>query len=303
MVQEFNSLTFRVSAFVYVIGLFSTVGWLGFSFFGGIGLIVVPYDLINEWKNRARPIPVEIYLRSKKDILERSAHLQEIGRKIDRFLQGSSSSKSTIEKKVKVFRQEVLALESQYEALENSYRKSFGSPIRSLCVLVGGILSCSISLAWGLHMILYNMSGVDSFLNTLFINLDHRFALLGTIAYSICCFFLLWCVVKGIFCVGMNFLIVSIHPMKVGDTLMNSFLFNTMIVLFCSITVTQFAAFSFREYAANTAVDNLFATYVLRLRGIGYVMKYMQYFLLANMFFTPLGILLRPGQKVKKLEI
>ncbi|KNH09525.1 LMBR1-like conserved region-containing protein [Perkinsela sp. CCAP 1560/4] len=301
-VQELSFLSFRVSVFVYIVGLFSTIGWLGFAFFGGIGLVAVPFELINEWKNRSRPIPVELYLKAKEDVLARSRYLQDIGRKIDKSLQ-TSAGNTSVDKKVKLFRNEVMELEKRYENLETSYRKSGGSPIRAFVIMLIGIFSSCLSLLWALHMILYNMSGIDSFLNTCFIELDRRFALLGTFAYSICCFFLLWCVVQGIFCIGLNFLVISIHPMKVGDTLMNSFLFNTMIVLFCSITVTQFAALSFREYAANTAVDNIFATYVLRLRGIGYVMQYMQYFLLLNMLITPFWMILRSGKKDKRFEI
>ena len=299
---ERSALTFRVSIFVYVIGLFSTIGWLGFAFFGGIGLIALPFELINDWRHRARPIPVEFYLKAKDDILARSTHLQEIGRKIDQSIQANKQSRS-LDKKVKLFRNEVMSLEKRYQALETSYRDRGGSPIRSFFLLILGIFSCCISLLWALHMILYNMSGIDSFLNTCFIELDQKFALLGTAAYSLFCLFLLWSVVKGIFCIGVNFLIISIHPMKVGDTLMNSFLFNTMIVLFCSITVTQFAAYSFREYAANTAVDNLFTTFVLRLKGIGYVMRYMQYLLLFNMFITPFWMLIRGRKRDNRLDV
>ena len=300
-VTQKSALSFRVSMFVYVVGLFSTIGWVGFAIFGGIGLIALPLELIQEWKGRAQPIPVDVYLKAKKDILERSAHLQAIGGKLDKSIHEKKAGRS-LDRKIKIFRNEVMDLERRYEALERSYHNRGCSPIWAVFVLALGIFSACISLLWALHMILYNMSGIDPFLNTCFIELDKRFALLGTAAYSIFCFFLLWCVVKGIFCMGLNFLIISIYPMRVGDTLMNSFLFNTMIILFCSITVTQFAAYSFREYAANTAVDNIFTTYVLRLKGIGYAMRYMQYLLLFNAFVTPMWMLALGKKKTSRLE-
>ena len=62
--------------------------------------------------------------------------------------------------------------------------------------------------------------------------------------------------------VGMRFLIFEVHPMKVGATLMNSFLFNCALILMVSIAVTHFAAQSFAPYARDTAIDALFITYI-----------------------------------------
>lgn len=102
--------------------------------------------------------------------------------------------------------------------------------------------------------------------------MDNAFGLFGTIAYGLFSFYLLWCVIKGNFKFGLRIpFIFSIHPMKyffffinsiyniyfflrVGETLMSSFLFNTLLLLVASITVVQFCANAFSAYNNNTSI-------------------------------------------------
>lgn len=55
--------------------------------------------------------------------------------------------------------------------------------------------------------------------------------------------------------------------MKYGDTLMNTFLFNVILVLLYSIPCVQFCTQAFQDYARLTDVDLIFGTQVKYLKG------------------------------------
>lgn len=57
--------------------------------------------------------------------------------------------------------------------------------------------------------------------------------------------------------VGLNLLIITVHPMKYGATLMSSFLFNTGLVLLATNAAIQFCAQAFALYANETAIQQI----------------------------------------------
>ena len=65
------------------------------------------------------------------------------------------------------------------------------------------------------------------------------------------------CVIKGCMKVGLNLLIITVHPMKYGATLMSSFLFNTGLVLLATNAAIQFCAQAFALYANETAIQQI----------------------------------------------
>ncbi|KAL8551865.1 hypothetical protein ACS0TY_000781 [Phlomoides rotata] len=58
---------------------------------------------------------------------------------------------------------------------------------------------------------------------------------MGTVAFAFFCFYLLLAVIAGAMMLGLKLVFITIHPMKWGATLMNSFLFNVGLILLCSI--------------------------------------------------------------------
>ena len=56
---------------------------------------------------------------------------------------------------------------------------------------------------------------------------------------------------------------------QVGNTLMNSFLFNTMLLLLTAVAIVQFCTICFASYARLTAVDMLFGVQASRARTGG----------------------------------
>ncbi|KAL0333200.1 UNVERIFIED_CONTAM: LIMR family protein [Sesamum angustifolium] len=98
--------------------------------------------------------------------------------------------------------------------------------------------------------------------------------LLGTVAFAFFCFYLLLAVIAGATMLGLKVVFITIHPMKWGATLMNSFLFNVGLILLCSISVIQFCATAFAYYAQATAAQEIFGHTLQSLRGIKYLYKY-----------------------------
>lgn len=55
---------------------------------------------------------------------------------------------------------------------------------------------------------------------------------------------------------------------------MNSFLFNVNLILLASVSVTQFCAGAFREYASMTDIDLIFGTQIRYLKFFAYFYNY-----------------------------
>lgn len=62
--------------------------------------------------------------------------------------------------------------------------------------------------------------------------------------------------------VGLNFVVFTVHPMKVGATLMSSFLFNVALILLATSAAIQFCAQAFSLYANETAIHDIWGNQV-----------------------------------------
>ncbi|CAL5362445.1 unnamed protein product [Camellia sinensis] len=126
-------------------------------------------------------------------------------------------------KNVKAVEKELLLLEEDVKALEEMYPQ--GEKL-------------IVSVAWIAHIVIYLLINppLSPFLNGVFIKLDDVWGLLGTAAFAFFCFYLLLAVIAGAMMLGMRLVFITIHPMKWGATLMNSFLFNVGLILLCSIS-------------------------------------------------------------------
>lgn len=292
------TLDIKVSLFVYLVALMSAVGWLLFFGFGGVGLTAMPMDFINTYRDRPIPITAAEYATKKVEIARETERLMEEGRKLDEATRNGNTGKRH-NKKVLAFKNQVNDLELYYEKVEISYKEKGGEILKAWVALGVGIVSVLLSVAWFFHIILFNIADATPFLNSVFVGLDKAFSLLGVLAYGLFAFYLLWCVVKGCTKVGVNLLLFTVYPMKVNGTLMNAFLFNSILIMLTSVSVIQFCAISFKVYAQNTSVSTLFTTYVSRLKGVNYVVMYLQYPLVAVAFLSLLWLCICPKRKVK----
>lgn len=293
------TLEVKVSLFVYLCALMSVCGWIIFFGFAGVGLIAFPMDFIRNFRDRPKPINGSEYALKKVEIAKETQVLIEAGKKLE-AKSGNTSRKHR--KAVAAFKRQVNELEKYYEKLEISYRQKGGQLLLAIVQLILGCIGVVLSVAWLLHIILYNAAGITPFLNNMFIAMDNVFSLFGVLAYGLFAFYLLWCVVKGCTKVGVNLLLFTVYPMEVNKTLMNAFVFNTGLILITSVTVVEFCANSFNQYAANTSVSGLFTVYATKLKYLGYVLKYFQYPLLGVSFLALLWLLICPKRKVEDDE-
>jgi len=202
------------------------------------------------------------------------------------------------------FRATVFILEEDFKRLEKSYNKGIGPRLLAIVweyvQLILGLLGIVISVIWFLHIILYMAfrPPITPFLNSFFITLDSAWGLFGTIAYGLFSFYLVWCVFKGNFKFGLRVpMVFTIHPMKVGETMMNSFLFNTLLLLLASVTIVQFCTDAFSLYNRNTGIDLIFNVGVRNLRGVKYIWWYYYWAVEAVAFLSFIYLLSFPSDR------
>ena len=89
---------------------------------------------------------------------------------------------------------------------------------------------CCAALRWGSHfqMVAYMLifPPITPFLNSYFLWFDKWFPLLGAISVGLFSMYLLLACLKGAFKFGLRLMWFTLHPMKINETYMNSFLFN-----------------------------------------------------------------------------
>lgn len=112
--------------------------------------------------------------------------------------------------------------------------------------------------------------------------------------------------IKGNIKFGLRiFLCWALHPMKKNETYMNSFLFNVMLILIASVSVTQFCVGAFQDYTSMTDIDLIFSTQIKYLKFFNYFFRYhiFEYTLLGITLLSTIYLLCRPNDinSVKKL--
>eukprot|EP00756_Hemistasia_phaeocysticola_P014156 Hpha_TRINITY_DN15325_c1_g13::TRINITY_DN15325_c1_g13_i1::g.87810::m.87810/K14617/LMBRD1; LMBR1 domain-containing protein 1 len=303
---EEGTLSVKVSSFVYMIGLLCAFGWLFFVAFGGVGLLALPVDLINDWRMRPKKMSKLEFKDAQQQFAEKVQAMVEWGKQLEEKEEsGEKGWFGSTRKAINKYKADTTDLETEWERLQESdpSRDKDRKILKAWLKLPFGIIGSVVSLMWVVHIIVHNLAGAHPLLNNMFIGLDGFFPVMGVGAYALFAMWMLWASVKGCFKMGLNFGIIQIHPMKVDNTLMSSFLFNTMIVLLVSVVVTQFCALSFREYAANTVVDGIFMTYVTNLKGIGFIMQYFQIAMVVFIGLSAVWLLFKPCCCPDKREV
>jgi len=295
------TLNFIVSPILYGISVLTLMGVVLFVVFGGIGMAALPLDLFNAWRNRPRFIHFSVYEEQKSIIGSESTRLLEVSEKLlDMFKRkGSNRPRSRAHRRAyNRFKKEVYFLQEDYETLEKTFNKGLGPKIFiiiwSWAQLILSFFAAGISIAWFIHIIVYDapqFTGppLNLFLNQAFIKLDSAWGLLGVIFYGIFAFYLLLCVIKGNFKFGLRVpMFFSIHPMKTHATMMNAFLFNAMLLLTSTICVLQFCSLSFSLYSRYTTIDLIMNVGVKNLRYIKY---FWRYYYIALLLFAVLTLI------------
>lgn len=275
--------TFTTSFPEYVVALTTIAGSVLFSIFGGVGIACLPLSMIFSFLRRPKAIITRSqYIKEATELGKRARDVREVALALQREERSGKKGRKW-RKNVKAVQQELMLLEDDVKALEEVYPQGEKADTSWALTVLGylanfvlGIIGLIVSVIWVLHIILYMLlqPPVSPFLNELFIKLDNVWGLFGTAAFAFFCFYLLLAVMAGEMQLGMRLVFVTIHPMKWGGTLMNSFLFNVGLILLSSISVIQFSATAFALYAQATSVQEIFGHTLESLRGIKYLFKY-----------------------------
>ena len=78
---------------------------------------------------------------------------------------------------------------------------------------------------------------------------------------------------------------------------MNSFLFNVMLILIASVSITQFCSVAFQDYSSMTEIDLIFSTQIKYLKFFSYFFKYniFEYCLFTIAILSSLYLIFRPS--------
>lgn len=268
-----SDLAMQCTVAVFMIAFFSFFGWVFFIIYAGIGLVALPVDNIIDYKRRPTLVKPVSYTKMKEQMSKRAAELGELGeqlrldfRKMTPRERGKAGKEH--KKAVQKLEQAVLLLERDWEELKlcqlhNYMNPSCGAAFLPFVQLGSGIIGIIISLLWLLHICLYMLpyawggKAITPFLNTYLTWFDTWFSLFGIITIGLFVFYLQLCVIKGAFKFGMRFTLIELHPMRYGKTLSNSFLFNIMLILICTIPVLQFSADAFSSYIRFTDMTTI----------------------------------------------
>ncbi|KAH1150767.1 hypothetical protein AAZX31_16G091300 [Glycine max] len=265
------------------VALATIVGSVLFAIFGGVGIACLPLGLIFSFIRRPKAVITRSqYIKEATELGKKARELKKAAEALHQEERTGSKGRK-FRKNVKGVEKELFQLEEDVKLLEEMYPQGEKAETTWALTVLGylakyvlGILGLIVSVAWVTHIIIYLLIDppLSPFLNEVFIKLDDVWGLLGTAAFAFFCFYLLLAVIAGAMMLGLRLVFITIHPMKWGGTLMNSFLFNVGLILLCSISVIQFCSTAFAYYAQATAAQEIFGHTLESLRGIKYLYKY-----------------------------
>ena len=263
---------------VYVIALTSVVSWVLFMVFAGVGVSAIPVDEIKAFLARPKKVIAKSeYIRIAGKIAEETKSVLEEAREVQREERSAGRTRKTRRALAKIEKR-LASLEDDELTLQRMFPQGEDRDVRWTLTVMGyyghlaaGVVSAIVSTAWIVHVCVYVFPDQPpgTFLNGFFVALDSVWGLFGTVAFALFCFYLILCVVKGCVKVGFPLLIFTVYPMKLGGTLMGSFLFNVELIMLSSVAVIQFCTRAFDGYAAETSVSDIFGGEIENLGGWG----------------------------------
>lgn len=271
--------------FIFIIVFVIFIGWFFFVIFGGVGLVALPMDMIIDYFYRPRPRSAREMAERKVVLRRRVEELMAYARSLEmtneddekKGLWGRWRHNRKVNSSESKLQAELYMLEQEFEIYEAENNLSANPVINALTLVLGIILTLISFIIW-LHLLVYRIiiikgQPVSEFLNIVFKFLEFTIArFISTIAFAALCIYLLLCVLKGNIKFGLRlFFIIKIHPMKLGRTFVNSFLFNVIFVLLCVPAAMHFIIELFQSYMRLTTSAFLFT-------GLMEKMKFFEFF-------------------------
>ena len=262
------TISYTVSFPIYVIAIIGWLGWWLFSFFAGVGLAALPFDMIYDFRKRVRPLSPDMISEKERDIQTRTAELLDTTLAIRRArIEFEKTNPSTFQKRrqliddrVQVNRiaQFVFLLEQDTSDLREAkaFNANAGNPVTPFLKLAAGVLFTCVSIMWIIQIGLYMLPSppVTPLLNKYFTLFDSFFPIFGVLSFALFALYLMMCTIKGAFRMGLSMFCIKIYPMKLNGTYTDAFLFNVSMIIICTIPVVQFCLYAFSTYAINTDI-------------------------------------------------
>ena len=310
-------VTYGLNFAIYATALFGWIGFWVFSFFVGAGLAALPMDLILAFIWRPHSLSADQLHTCEVEMQDRTNELIEVSVLLKRERAVFNHSAPTagerrsrlVTDRIDVNRltQMIFILERDVE--EFSACKSVGgsyNPLIPFAKLFFGMIFGFISLLWLLHIIVYMLvtPSASLFLNTYFFWFNTWFPIFGNVSYAMFSLYLLFCTITGCFKFGLRMFCCKIYPVKVGQTYMDSFLFNIALVLFCTIPVVHFCTLAFAAYTVDSDVYLIFGVQIayLKFYSTFYSQKVFPYIILLIAIVTTMYLLKRPRDSAYSTE-
>jgi len=273
---EESILEMDVTFPVYTIAVTAFLGWTLFAVFAGVGLFAIPLDMINMYRSRVTFMSKDKRDEFQKELGQRARSLHKVLRDVEEEMRGEEEIPAAKADSVRQILKEKEIVMAQFqnfkicmEAAEDINREE--NACAHCMGLLGGLLTIVVSLFWTVHIVLYMFweDPVYGFLNTFLVELDNFWGFAGVSLYALFSFYLMLCVLKGNSKWGLSIGCFTLHPMEPGNTLMQSFLINTLLLALCSFSVVQFVMQAFKGYAGpNSASTLIFNVAARNLKGI-----------------------------------
>lgn len=273
----------RVSFVVYIMAIQSVMGWILFLVFAGWGMFAAPIDWIFQYVRRPKSVITKSeYIDRARGLAQRAKEIKSTAEMLKRQDREGGRTRHW-RSNFKRLQRELLQLEEDEHVLDSVFPQGQDGEVRWVMYQLGyigtgmlGVIGICVSGCWLAHIIIYMLPPVPihPLLNDVFIKLDGVFPLFGVAAFAAFCAYLMVVAIKGNFLLGLNFLIVSLYPIRVGATLMSSFLVNTALILAMSCAVIQFCASAFSSYASSSMIFGIFGSQVMFLRGLRYIYQF-----------------------------
>lgn len=295
-----NGIAYNLPPYLFMCVFVIFVGWFFFVLFGGIGIIALPFDLIMGYVYRPKPRPALEMAEKKVALRRRCEELLAFtkgveGMALDGEEAAGAFSKWRAGRQIKTkegkLQKELYLLEQEMEIYElESQLKA--NPLTDALKLALGVFLAFISFVIILHVLLYNLIVVNGrpanlFLNSFLFWLEFSIArFVSTIFFAAFGVYLVFCVVKGAVRFGLRvFFLIKIHPMKLNNTYMNSFLFNAIMIMLASLGSIHFTVILFANYMRLTSGSIVFGTLLTKLRVLKFFWQY-KVFLYVFLFFA-----------------
>ena len=305
-----TTLVMDVTIVVFLASLLTFVGWFIFSIYLGIGFVGLPIDCVYAYINRPKMLSASDARNQRRVLMNKAKDLITMGEGMaEKLFEATEGARgrSAVRKAQREHKEELKKFRLLVDQVEHelddfqlgdpaSYQQHYNPLVpyfSLLCGFIGGILS----VVWVIHIIIYMLLTPPpyAFLNIYLKQLDGFFPLFSTLTIGIMSMYLLLCASKGAAKCGTRFLLISVHPLEKGKTLLNSFIFNVQLVLLCVLPTVQFSTNAFNAYAVYTSASSIFGTQMNYIKGFRFFFQYNVFlFMLLSFTFLSAIYFVRP---------